>query len=90
MSAQHELYKDFLEYAVEHGEDLDYVQGMYDLYYESEGCNPEAESAVHSFEELMYDFLGVSSVVDDERLYDLMEAPSMYEVNHPSNIRTKE
>lgn len=86
MNNKHELYKEFLVYAMDNGVDLDYVQRMYDLYYETEGMHAGAEYAVHSFEETMYDFLGVTTIVDDERLHDLMEAPSIYEINHPNNF----
>lgn len=89
MDNTHELYKDFLEYAVKQGVDLDHMQDMYDLYYLHEGMHEEAENEVHMFEGMMYDFLGVESVDDDERLYDLLEAPGSYEINHPYNFGTK-
>lgn len=86
----HELYKDFLEYAVDQGVDLDNVQEMYDLLYESGGMSDRAACAVLHFEELMYDFLGVDSMYDDPRMDSLMEAPGIYEINHPFNFRGKE
>ena len=86
----HELYKDFLEYAVDQGVDLDDVQEMYDRNYEVDGMDMEAFHEVLEFEELMYDFLGVESVYDDSRLYALLEAPGIYEINHPFNFRDKE
>lgn len=89
MNDTHELYKDFLEYAIEQGVNLDHMQGMYDLYSLHEGMHEEAEHAVHTFEEMMYDFLDVQSVDDDPRLHDLLESPWRYEINHPFNLRTK-
>lgn len=86
MSKKHDLYKEFLQYARGMGINLDYMQAMYDLYCGTEPISDGVEYAVHSFEEMMYDFLGVTSIVDDERLYDLMEAPSIYEINHPNNF----
>lgn len=85
----HELYKDFLEYAVDQGVDLDDVQEMYDRNYEVDGMDMEAFHEVLEFEEMMYDFLGVESVYDDSRLHSLLEAPGIYEINHPSNFRDK-
>lgn len=90
MDKTHELYKDFLEYAVRQGFDLEYVQDMYSLHYESDGTHGEAAHAVYEFEDSMYDFLGVESVDDDSRLYALMECPGSYEINHPFNFRDKE
>lgn len=84
---RHELYKDFLEYAVSQGMDPDKMQELYDRDYESDGMDPEAGAAVWEFEDMMYDFLEVSSVDDDPRLYDLLEAPGNYEINHPWNFR---
>lgn len=84
----HELYKDFLEYAQGQGMDLDRMQELYDRNYETDGMDDEAEYAVHEFEEMMYDFLGVNSVEEDDRLYTLMEAPGSYEINHPYNFRS--
>lgn len=89
MNDIYELYKDFLEYAVEQGVNLEYMQDMYDLYYLHEGMHEEAEEAVYNFEGVMYDFLDVQSVDDDPRLYALMECPSVYEITHPFNFRTK-
>ena len=86
----HELYKDFLEYAVDQGVDLDDMQAMYDRNYEVDGMDTEAFHEVLEFEGLMYDFLGVESVDDDPRLHSLLEAPGIYEVNHPFNFRDKE
>lgn len=83
----HELYKDFLEYAQGQGMDLDRMQELYDRNYETDGMDDEADYAVHEFEEMMYDFLGVNSVEEDDRLYTLMEAPGSYEINHPHNFR---
>lgn len=83
----HELYKDFLEYAQGQGMDLDRMQELYDRNYETDGMDDEAEYAVHEFEEMMYDFLGVNSVDEDDRLYTLLEAPGSYEINHPYNFR---
>lgn len=90
MDESYELYRDFLEYAVRQGFDLDYVQDMYSRHYETDGMDGEAEHAVYEFEDAMYDFLGVKSVEDDSRLYILMEAPGTYEINHPANFRDKE
>lgn len=87
MDKTHELYKDFLEYAVEQGVNLEYMQYMYILHDIHQGMHEEAEDAVHSFETMMYDFLDVSSVDDDPRLYDLLEAPGIYEIDHPLNVR---
>lgn len=86
MQTQHELYKDFLQYAVDLGTNLEYMQAMYDLYCGTEPISDGVEWAVRSFEKMMYDFLGVTSIVDDERLYDLIEAPAIYEINHPNNF----
>lgn len=83
----HELYKDFLEYAQGQGMDLDRMQELYYRDYETDGMDAEADYAVHEFEEMMYDFLGVNSVDEDDRLYTLMEAPGSYEINHPDNFR---
>lgn len=83
----HELYKDFLEYAQGQGMDLDRMQDLYYRDYETDGMDDEASYAVHEFEEMMYDFLGVNSVEEDDRLYTLMEAPGSYEINHPDNFR---
>lgn len=90
MNNTHELYKDFLEYAVEQGVDLDEMQALYDQHCESEGMDDHAACAVIDFEEMMYDFLDVESVDDDPRLYALMECPSVYEITHPFNFRDKE
>lgn len=87
---EHELYKDFLKYAVRQGFDLEYVQAMYILHYESNGMHGEAGHAVYEFEDAMYDFLGVESVEEDSRLYILMEAPGIYEITHPYNFGIKE
>lgn len=84
----HELYKDFLEYAQGQGLDLDRMQELYDRNYETNGMDEEADHAVQDFEEMMYDFLGVNSVDEDMRVYDLMEGPGMYEINHPYNFRS--
>lgn len=86
----HELYKDFLEYAVDQGVDLDFVQAEYDKDRESNGMDSGAADTTHDFEEMMYDFLGVESVYDDSRLHSLLEAPGIYEINHPFNFRDKE
>lgn len=86
MQTEHELYKEFLQYAVDQGINLEYMQVMYDLYSGTEPISDGVEWAVHSFEEMMYDFLGVVSVEDDDRLFHLMEAPSIYEINHPNNF----
>lgn len=88
--ANHELYKDFLEYAVEQGLDLAFVQVEYDKNWESYGMDSGAADTTHDFEEMMYDFLGVQSVEDDDRLYPLLEAPGIYEINHPHNFRSKD
>lgn len=89
MNNTHELYKDFLAYAGEQGVDLDHMQDMYNTHELYQGMHDDAEHAVHTFEEMMYDFLDVQSVDDDPRLHDLLEAPWMYEINHPYNLRTK-
>lgn len=86
MSNEYELYKEFLVYAMDSGVDLDYVQQMYDLYCETEEIHAGAEYTVNSFEALMYEFMGVQSFLDDERLFYLLEAPSIYEINHPNNF----
>lgn len=90
MRDAHELYKDFLEYAVSRGADLDHVQNMYNTHDLYEGMHNDAERAVHTFENMMYDFLDVHSVHDDPRLFVLMEAPRNFGVNDPYNFRTKE
>lgn len=87
MNNTHELYKDFLEYAVEQGMDLERMQYLYILNDDHQGIHGEAANAVHEFEGMMYDFLGVQSVDDDPRLYALLECPSIYEIDHPSNVR---
>lgn len=79
----HELYKDFLEYAMEQGLDL---QAIEDDIFSDDPIRQESER-VYAFEEAMYDFLGVTSVDDDPRLYRLLEAPGIYEINHPFNFR---
>jgi hypothetical protein len=89
-NADHELYKDFLEYAIGQGVDLDEVQEMYDRNYEGDGLDMEAFNEILEFEGLMYDFLDVQSVDDDDRLHSLHEAPGIYEINHPHNFRSKD
>lgn len=86
----YELYKDFLEYAQGQGFDLDHMQNAYDEHYKMEGTGPEADQAdrdVYDFESAMYDFLDVTSVDQDDRLYELLDAPGIYEINHPDNFR---
>lgn len=85
----HELYKDFLEYAMRQGVDLDFVQDEYNKNWETNGTDSGAADTTHDFEAMMYDFLGVKSVDDDPRLGALMEAPGIYEINHPFNFRDK-
>lgn len=82
----HDLYKQFLSFAVSKGVDLDYMQEMYDLDYESDGMDSDADHAVSDFQELMYDFIGVNSVEEDSRVLALMECPGIYEINHPNNF----
>lgn len=81
----HDLYKQFLQYAVSQGVDLDEMQDMYDRDYESDGMDSDADHAVAWFESLMYDFLGVTSV-ENTLVYALMECPGTYEINHPNNF----
>lgn len=90
MNDAHELYKDFLEYAVEQGSDLERVQDMYNTHDLYEGMHSDAERAVNAFENMMYEFLDVQSVHDDPRLFVLMEAPRHFDINHPRNFRAKE
>lgn len=78
-----ELYKDFLEYALGQGADLDYLQEMYDRNYQSNGMDEEADRAVYELESLMSDFANG----DDSVFYQLLDAPGSYEINHPNNFR---
>lgn len=82
----HDLYKQFLSFAVSKGVDLDFMQEMYDLDYESDGMDSGADHAVSDFQELMYDFIGVNSVEEDSRVLALMECPGIFEINHPYNF----
>lgn len=90
-TAAEDLYMDFLEYAQGQGFDLDHMQNAYDEHYKMEGTGPEADQAdrdVHDFESAMYDFLDVTSVDQDDRLYELLDAPGIHEINHPNNFRS--
>lgn len=90
INAEHELYKDFLEYAQGQGMYLDEVQEMYDRTYENAGMDREALTKILEFEGLMYDYLGVKDAYYDNRLHSLLEAPGIYEINHPHNFRSKD
>lgn len=82
----HEIYKDFLEYAISQGLDLEVIE---DDYFSNDPMRQESHN-IYDFEAAMYDFLGVQSVDDDDRLYPLLEAPGIYEINHPHNFRSKD
>lgn len=80
---QHELYKDFLEYAKKKGLNLASIE----TDYLSDDPMRQESDRIGEFEEAMYQFLGVSSTDEDTRLFALLEAPGIYEINHPRNFK---
>lgn len=78
-AADQKLWQEFLEYAESQGFNLDEIDSLY--------MQDQDASDIIEFETAMYDFLGVNSVDDDPRLYELLEGPGMFGVERRASRR---